>query len=342
MSLLPILNKVLEKALNHRFEEFFIKNNIIDNSQFGFKSNCGTTNALIELSNDIIDSIDQNKFVAAIFLDIENAFGSVSHEILLNKLKQLGVREDALKRSKSYFSDRYQAVKIGNFISSYNKVKQGVGQGSIESTLHFNVLFDDFKRLPLPAKSQRYADDNCLWFEFETENELISTTRKIMDIVNDFYSINGLKVNDDKNALVIFHKSWVEENFCDKIIMNDKSVLNRVKGHKYLGVYFDENINFKPHFTNLCNKLRSVVALLSHLKHMLPSAALLQVYFTQFHSHLYFATQLWGHVPEGDAYRISCKHSKIEHLNKFSTSPLKPQLMICSQNSLQKYCPLEE
>lgn len=61
-----------------------------------------------------------------------------------------------------------------------------------------------------------------------------------------------------------------------------------------LGVYFDENVTFKQHIKNLCGKLCSVVGMLSYVKFMLPTSALLQIYFAHFHSHLYYATQLWG------------------------------------------------
>lgn len=304
ISILPSFNKIFEKILISRLDDFFNKQNIRDKNQFGFKSNCGTINALTELSDDITNSLDNGKYVAAVFLDIENAFGSVNHKILLDKLYAYGIRGNAHNLTKSYFSNRCQAVKIGRFVGKFKKITRGLGQGSNKGPVYFNILFDDFRNLQINAKSQRYADDNCFWFEFETEAEMVTRIREIMDIIYDFYKVNDLRVNDDKNAAVIFHRRTTVASFPNAITLENGSQLKIVDGHTYLGVFMDKNLTFKHHFESVCSRLRSVNATLYHLKHILPFDALLKIYFAQFHVHLYNATPLWGNLPDCDLKRL--------------------------------------
>jgi hypothetical protein len=63
--------------------------------------------------------LDENKFVAAILLDLSKAFDCLPHKLLINKLYAYGVSESALKLIKNYLSNRKQCVKIGNIMSQF-------------------------------------------------------------------------------------------------------------------------------------------------------------------------------------------------------------------------------
>ena len=78
--------------MHSRLTEFLENNNIIYHLQFGFKKNYFTTHALIHLTNLASESLDKWKFVCGIFVDLQKAFDSVDHEILLNKLDHYGIR----------------------------------------------------------------------------------------------------------------------------------------------------------------------------------------------------------------------------------------------------------
>ena len=55
-------------------------------------------------------------------MDFSKAFGSINHDLLLDKLKAYEFSENALKLMCSYLNDQRQAVQINNF-SSYKKLK---------------------------------------------------------------------------------------------------------------------------------------------------------------------------------------------------------------------------
>ena len=48
--------------------------------------------ALIEVMDEIYENIDKQNYVMGIFLDLQKAFDSVTHSILMDKLFAYGVR----------------------------------------------------------------------------------------------------------------------------------------------------------------------------------------------------------------------------------------------------------
>ena len=86
ISLLSNINKVFEKIMHERIYDYLEKQNLIYLNQFGFLLKHSTIQALINMTEIIRQSIDNNHFVAGIFIDLQNAFDTVDHEILLQKL----------------------------------------------------------------------------------------------------------------------------------------------------------------------------------------------------------------------------------------------------------------
>ena len=60
--------------------------------QFGFRQNYSTINALISLTETIRKYLDEGKFVCGVFVDLQKAFDTVEHDILLKKFEDYGVR----------------------------------------------------------------------------------------------------------------------------------------------------------------------------------------------------------------------------------------------------------
>ena len=66
-------------------------------NQFGFRKNHSTTHALIDLTEDIRQAIDNNRFSCGVFIDLQKAFDTVDHKILIKKLEYYGIRGIANK-----------------------------------------------------------------------------------------------------------------------------------------------------------------------------------------------------------------------------------------------------
>ena len=86
ISLLPNIEKILEKLEDNRITKF-LNNNLIYPLQFGFQHNYSTNDALINLTEDIRKNLDGGKVECGIFVDLQKIFDTVDHNILVGKLE---------------------------------------------------------------------------------------------------------------------------------------------------------------------------------------------------------------------------------------------------------------
>ena len=93
-------------------------NNLIHSLQFGFRQKYSTTQALINLTESIRQTLDEGRFGCGIFVDLQKEFDTVDHKILLHKLDFYEIRGVCNDWSKSYLSDCKQFFSINGYNSN--------------------------------------------------------------------------------------------------------------------------------------------------------------------------------------------------------------------------------
>lgn len=113
ISILSMLSKILQRVINNSLVIYLEDNNLLAASQFGFRRKKSTSDAVHELTNFIVTSIDSKNKVIGIFLDLAKAFNRVSIQILLKRLEHLGIRgsTETFLMNESYLTKRTQCVK---------------------------------------------------------------------------------------------------------------------------------------------------------------------------------------------------------------------------------------
>ena len=105
--------------MHSRLTEFLEGKQILYYRQFGFRKDFSTNHAILTLLESIQKALDDGQFACGIFIDLEKAFDTVSHDILLEKLNHYGIRGIANDWFRSYLSDRTQFVSSNGFNSDY-------------------------------------------------------------------------------------------------------------------------------------------------------------------------------------------------------------------------------
>jgi hypothetical protein len=81
---------------------------------------------------------------------------------------------------------------------------------------------------------------------------------------------------------------------------------------RFLGVYFNENLNFKYHISLLTSNLSKTLFIMRSVKNLLSERALKSVYYALFHSNLIYCIQVWS----------STAISNINHITTMQKKPL--------------------
>jgi len=131
ISVLPIVSKIIERAVHKQLSEFLESNNLLHPNQSGFRPKHSTTTILMKLVNQWSLNIDNKQLNGVAFIDLRKAFDTVDHELLLMKLRRIGCADEFIDWFNSYLSERKQITSFKGKKSHPKTIKMGVPQGSI-------------------------------------------------------------------------------------------------------------------------------------------------------------------------------------------------------------------
>ena len=104
--MLSNISKLLEKLMYVRLYRFLNIFNCLSDLQFGFRAKHSTSHALISITEKIREALDTGNFACGIFVDLQKAFDTVDHDILVSKLEHYGARSIAQSWFSSYLKNR--------------------------------------------------------------------------------------------------------------------------------------------------------------------------------------------------------------------------------------------
>ena len=173
--------------------------------QFGFRQKCSTNHALIQITESIRNSTDNNEFGCGIFIDLKKAFDTVNHSILLSKLNHYGVRGKTYDWFHLYLSNRKQFVCVNGHNSDSLSITCGVPQESILGPLLFLLQINDLPNTSKLLSFHLFADDTNIYFSRKNLNDLELILNQELHAVAERMKSNRL-------ALSILKTNFVELN----------------------------------------------------------------------------------------------------------------------------------
>ena len=105
------------------------------------------------------NTLDQNGYGGATFMDLSKAFDTINHDLLITKLGAYGFDTESLKLIRSYLTNRFQRTKMNTSFSSWSKLFSGLPQGSVLGPLLFNICINNLFCLTEMTDVCNYADD---------------------------------------------------------------------------------------------------------------------------------------------------------------------------------------
>ena len=293
ISLLSVFSKMTEKVMYERLYKFLEKHEILYTLQFGFRASHSIDHTLVSLTEAIKNSLDNGKFGCGIFIDLQKAFDTVNHDILLTKLEHYGIRGTVLVWFKSYLMDRKQYVSVNGSNSGHLSVTCGVPQGSVLGSLLFLIYINDLPQSSSKLAFYLFADDTNIYYEDENLTLLQRTVNKELKKVKMWLDVNKLSLNIDKTNFVIFKSPRHSFNDISNIKIGNLPV-KKTCYVKFLGILLDENLSWKYHLTELSKKLARTCGMFFKVRHFLPIDVLICLYNSLFSPFLQYGILVWG------------------------------------------------
>ena len=92
---------------------------MLHKAQSGFRANHCTHDVLLKTVGDWRGSLERNKIVGSVFVDMSKAFDSINHCLLLQKLGLYGFRDESLEWFRNYLNGGRQRVAYGDEMSEW-------------------------------------------------------------------------------------------------------------------------------------------------------------------------------------------------------------------------------
>ena len=97
-----MISNTIEKEVHNHTNEFLSENKILYNYQSGFPTNHSINLCLSFLTDKILKEFDEGLLTGMVLIDLQNAFDTINHEILLKKLEAIGFSDQCMQWFRSY------------------------------------------------------------------------------------------------------------------------------------------------------------------------------------------------------------------------------------------------
>ena len=298
ISVLPILSKVLEKHICEYLVNFLKENDLFHPLQSGFRESHSTETALIRLVDQLLFNLDNDKATGLVFIDYKKAFDLIDHNLLLSKLKALGVGESSLPLFRDYLSGRRQYVNIDGHHSTQRALTLGVPQGSILGPILFLVFINDLPATLQHSVADIYADDTTISYSTHyttAPNDISVGLQTDIDEILNWSADNRMILNETKTkSMLVTGKRLAKKMEQSTLQLNVNSTeLEQVNSHKLLGVTIDSQLTFDQHVENLCTKLSQRIAVLRKIRRFLPIDQRKLYYNAMIKQTMLYASTIW-------------------------------------------------
>ena len=288
ISLLCSVSKVLERLVYDKLFAFL--ENKISINQFGFLRNHSCVQQLLCFLHNISKALDNKSQFDVIYLDFMKAFDKVSHQNLLLKLQQLGIKGKVWNWIYEYLSNRQQLVSINGVHSSLLPVLSGVPQGSILGPLLFLVFINDLSDSTKFSNIHLFADDTKCSHAIKLPED-VTELQEDIDSLHRWSDQWSLPFNESKCVHMNFYSSTpsIQSNYS----LSGTSIA-QVSMYSDLGLILQKNLKWNNHYNYISAKAYRQLGLIKRTFSSINSVfTKKRLYLSLVRSQLMYGSQLW-------------------------------------------------
>ena len=212
--------------------------------------------------------------IDVICFDFARAFDTVSHNLILQKLKvQYKIDGTLLKFFANYLEGRKQQVIIDKAVPNSVDVLSGVPQGSILGPLLFVLFINDiYKSIDAETNIELYADDTKIWREIKSESDC-NFLQKDIDALHAWSRNNNMSFHPDKCKVVStydFRPEFIKIIPFPKLpYMINNNDIDLSVCEKDLGALVNEKFRWEDHHSKVLNKAHQMLGFTKRTCHFI-------------------------------------------------------------------------
>ena len=158
------------------------------------------------------------------------------------------------------------------------------------------IYINDLSKISALFDFINYADDTTLSSILTSfgmrQCELSANINLELDKINNWLKINKLSLNISKTKFMIFHTP--QKHIIKPNLYIDDIEIDQVVDFNFLGINFNENMNWKSHIDKIASKISRAIGILNRLKRQLPVEIKITLYNTLILPHINYGILLWG------------------------------------------------
>jgi hypothetical protein len=280
ISLTSCFAKLLERIVSNRIYKFVESNNLLHESQSGFRKNRSTIDNLTLLTQKIVETLNRKKKLCAIFFDISKAFDKLWRAGIFYKLYKMNISPILVKWVEAFLANRSFNVKVGDTKSSSGKVETGVPQGSVLGPLLFLIFINDIPKAQSlnRAYTSLFADDLTTMFIYDKPGKINKIISRYLTELETWLNNWRLDMSASKCCYTIFANKVTKPNVAP--VLYDTHIPYN-KHPVLLGVTFDEQLSFNKQIENIKTKAikrMNLIKILSSKHFKLKEKTLISIY----------------------------------------------------------------
>ena len=250
VSLITSISKNFNGILTKRLQSWCEQNQVLDESQAGFRKNYSTVDNIFSLQAIIQKylSRERGRFYC-IYIDFRRAFDSIHHDKLWNSFYRKGFSSEGkcMKIFRSMYQQLKSYVKGNEGLTEFFNCIIGTRQGCISSPTIFSLFINDL------VSYLRSECENGVFISNENEDVLaymfaddvssfadsVVRLQKQINLIEKLCKSVGMSLNLSKTKIIVFRNGGIVKD-AETWLYNENEI-EVVSFYKYLGVILHQN-----------------------------------------------------------------------------------------------------